>query len=291
MTAKPDIVIIGPGTVGTTLAILAAKAGYRVAAMGGRNADSLQAAAEVVGTTIRRGPPDEVAGLGGLVLLTVPDDAIAPLCRDLAAGHAFAPGAVVAHCSGALASDVLSPARGNGCHVASLHPLQTFPSVEAGLRKFAGTYCFCEGDPYGLAVVEKLAADLGGRPVRMNAQGKLLYHAAAVFASNYFVGLVDAAVASAGHAGIAQADALAALAPLVKATAENVFAEGPEEALTGPIARGDAGLVARQYHDVTAADPRLGELYRLLGLWTIDLALRKGSIDKPKAQELRRALG
>jgi len=276
--------------VGTTLAILAAKAGYRVAAMGGRNADSLRAAAEVVGPAIRRGPPDEVAGLGGLVLLTVPDDAIAPLCRDLAAGHAFAPEAVVAHCSGALASDALSPARGNGCHVASMHPLQTFPSVEAGLRKFAGTYCFCEGDVPALAVVEKLAADLGGRPMRVSPEGKLLYHAAAVFASNYFVGLVDAALASAGHAGIAHADALAALGPLVKATAENIFAEGPEKALTGPIARGECGLVARQYRDVATADPRLGELYRLLGLWTIDLALRKGSIDRARAEELRRAL-
>jgi predicted short-subunit dehydrogenase-like oxidoreductase (DUF2520 family) len=291
MSDKPAIAIIGPGRVGTTLAILAARAGYVIAGVAGRNADRARAAASAIGPNIRVGAPAEIAPLGQLVLLTVHDDAIAPVCRQLADARAFAAGAVVAHCSGAIASSVLAPARACGAAVGSLHPLQTFPNAEMGVKDFPGTHCFCEGDAPALAVLETLASAIGGQPVRLSGEGKLLYHATAVLAGNYFVGLIDAALATAGHAGIARADALSALAGLLRATLENLLALGPEKALTGPIARGDAGLVARQCADIAQADPRLGEIYRVLGDWTIDVAVRKGTIDPPTATALRRALG
>jgi predicted short-subunit dehydrogenase-like oxidoreductase (DUF2520 family) len=291
MSDKPAIAIIGPGKVGTTLAILAARAGYAIAGVAGRNADHARASAGAIGPNVRVAAPAEIAPLGQLVLLTVPDDAIEAVCRQLADACAFATGAVVAHCSGAIASTVLAPAHACGCTVGSLHPLQTFPSAEMGVKKFPGTHCFCEGDAPAVAVLEALAAAIGGKPVRLLGEGKLLYHATAVLASNYFVGLIDAALATAGHAGIARADALNALAGLLRATLENILALGPEKALTGPIARGDAGLVAHQCADIAAADPRLGAIYRVLGDWTIDVAIRKGTIDPPTADALRRALG
>ena len=290
MPTKLSVSIIGPGKVGLTLAVLLRRAGWPVA-IGGRDVSRAAQAAAAVGAEVGSGLAHQVAPLGQLVLLTVPDDAIAGVCAELAAAGAFEPGAVVAHCSGALASDVLGPARRAGCHVASLHPLQTFPSVEAGVRRFAGTYCFCEGDEQALAVLEPLAAELGGRPVRLRTDGKLLYHAAAVMACNYFVALLDAAVATAGQAGIAPEQALAALEPLVRATLENVMRLGPAKALTGPIARGDAALVARQARELAAADARLGAIYRLLGGWTVDVALRKGTIDQARAADLRKVLG
>ncbi len=286
---KPDIVIIGPGVVGRTLAILASRAGWRVAGIGARDEDQARAAAEAVGPDVRAGKMEEMAPLGRLVLLTVSDDAIEPVCRSLAEAGCFSAGAVVAHCCGAIASDVLSPARRLcGAAVGSMHPLQTFPSVEAGLEKLPGAYCFCEGDERAVEALEDLARAVGGKPVRMSAAGKLLYHASAVMACNYFTALMDAALATAGHAGISGDDALAALEPLVRATMENVFANGPEKALTGPIARGDDRLVSRQFADVLSADKNLGELYRTLGLWTVDVALRKGTIDDEKAQKLRK---
>ena len=289
---KPDIVIIGPGVVGRTLAILAGRAGRRVAGIGGRDEGKARAAAEAVGPDVRAGKMEEMARLGQLVLLTVSDDAIEPVCRSLAEAGCFSADAVVAHCCGAIASDVLSSARELcGAAVGSMHPLQTFPSVEAGLEKLPGAYCFCEGDERAVEALEDLARAVGGNPVRMSADGKLLYHASAVMACNYFTALMDAALAAAGHAGIGRGDTLSALEPLVRATMENVFAKGPEKALTGPIARGDDRLVSRQFADVSAADENLGQIYQVLGLWTVDVALRKGTIDEEKARKLREIFG
>jgi len=289
MGDRPDIAIIGPGVVGTTLGILAGRAGYRVVGLAGRTREKAQKAAEAIAVGSRVGPAAEIAAAAGLVLLTVPDDVIEPLCRELASAGAFARGAVVAHCCGALASDILAPAREKcGAAVGSMHPLQTFPNVAAGIEKFPGTYCFCEGDEQAVAVLEALAQAMGGRPVRMSSAGKGLYHASAVMACNYFTALLDAALATAEHADIPRDKAVAALEPLIRATLENIMAGGPAKALTGPIARGDDGLVARQYRQVAAADERLGGVYRALGAWTVELALRKGSIDEGKARRLRK---
>ena len=142
-----------------------------------------------------------------------------------------------------------------------------------------------------MTALKLLAEELGGKPVELSTTGKLLYHASAVLASNYLIALLDAALATAGKAGIGRQDAAAALEPLVKATLSNVQALGPAKALTGPIARGDWQLVAKQYRDVRTADAKLGEIYRAMGVWTIDVALRKGTINEEKAGKLRQVLG
>ena len=291
MNERPDIAIVGPGVVGTTLGILAARAGYRVVGVGGRDEARARAAAEAIGPGVRAGKSDQIAPTGRLVLLTIPDDAIEPVCRELAAAGAFARGAIVAHCSGAISSEVLAPARELcAAAVGSMHPLQTFPNVAAALEKFPGTYCFCEGDDAAVAALMAFAEAVGGKPIRMPSSGKLLYHAAAVFASNYLAALLDASLTAAERAGIRRDDALAALAPLVRATADNVMAEGPVRALTGPIARGDEELIARQLREVSTADADLGRIYKLLGARAVELAVRKGTIDAAVADRLRKLL-
>ena len=273
MADSGNISIIGRGKVGMAIGELAGRAGLHVAAV----AD--------------RAGAQQAAGAAGLVLLTVPDDAIERLCADLAAADAFAEGSVVAHCSGALSSEILAPAReACGCHVGSMHPMQTFPTAEAAVAKLPGAYCFCEGDQQAVAALEQLARAIGGRPIRMDPAGKALYHAAAVMACNYVTALLDAAVALFGRAGIDAQDAIAAIAPLVRATVENVAAMGPAKALTGPIARGDQGVVARHLEAMGRCDEELLELYKAAGRWTVELALRKGTIDDAKADALRELL-
>ena len=287
MPTLPDIAIVGGGKVGTAVGILAVRAGLHVVAVGGRNADTTRAAAGRIGPGVRACPVDEAAGAGGLVLLTVPDDAIETVCRDLAEVNAFADGAVVAHCSGALSSDVLSPAQDAcGCAVGSMHPLQTFPTAESALARLPGAYCFCEGDSRAVEMLEELARAIGATPARIDVGAKALYHAAAVTACNYLTTLLDAAVAMCAKAGIDRETALAALGPLSKATLENVAAMGPEGALTGPIARGDAGTVRRHLEALGGCDEKLEALYRTAGLWTADLAERKGTLDRVAATAL-----
>ena len=225
-----------------------------------------------------------------MVLLTVTDDAIAEVCTELIVSGALEHGPILAHCSGALGSEVLAAARDKcGCSIASMHPLQTFPTVAAALEKLPGAYFFCEGDDEALEVLEKLISDIGAKPVRIGAEGKPLYHAAAVMGCNYLVGLLDAALKLMELSGVEREVSLPALIPLIRATVENVATMGPQAALTGPIARGDVATVGRHV-EALAGQPNLEALYRALGLWTVDLARRKDSIDPATQDALREVL-
>jgi predicted short-subunit dehydrogenase-like oxidoreductase (DUF2520 family) len=225
--------------------------------------------------------------VGDVVLLTVSDDSIETVCRELVREKAFRHGAVVVHCSGALSSNILSSAReGSSCSVASMHPLQTLPTVEAAVEALPGTCCFYEGDEAALPLVEDLIKKVGMRPVKIEVSAKVLYHAAAVMASNYLVAIMDASLAVAEKAGIERSIAWPAFEPLVLSTIANISKMGPAEALTGPIARGDVETVKRHLKSLDLMDGSLASLYRALGRYTVELAVRKGSISSEIAEKL-----
>ncbi len=278
MKTHADIAVIGAGKVGTALAILAQRAGYRVAAMAGRDPARTRQAADMVSPSTPVTSAAQAAGAAEIVLLTVPDDAIAGLCAELAAAKAFRPEAVIAHCSGALTSEVLLPAVLQcRCFAGSMHPLQTFPTVAAAVAAMPGTHCFIEGNAIASRALARLALEIAAVPVPIVAERKVFYHAAAVMACNYVTALIDAALATGEKAGIERATFLQALAPMIRSTVENVIALGPEGALTGPIARGDAGTVQR-HSQALAGESGLDVIQLGMGLWTLMLAQRKGSI-------------
>lgn len=297
MNKRPDISIIGPGKVGTAIGILAGRAGWNVVAVAGRDRQHAEATAKRIGPSVRVTTPAQAASVGGLILLTVNDQAIEPLCEELASAGVLRHGTIVAHCCGAMSSEILASARAlAGCEIASIHPLQTFPSVERAIESLAAqeSFCFCEGDEPALDVMEELARAIGTHPIRMDSSLKVLYHTAAVMACNYSVALMDAAIALCRQAGIDPDQARKAFGPLVSETVRNVTTLGPAQALTGPIARGDVQTV-RQHLDamqsVHVPIPKdLVELYRSAGRWTIDLAMRKGSIDEQTAKKLYETL-
>ena len=283
---KPEISIIGAGVVGTALAVLAVRAGYSVVAVASRSDGAARKAARVIGGA-EACEPAEAARRGRLVLLTVPDDAIATVAAELAEAGAVHSGTAVAHCAGALGSDALRPLADKcGAVVASMHPLQTLPSVLVAVDSLPGCYFFCEGDPCAVSAVMQLAGDIGGVPVEIEADRKTLYHAAACIACNYLATLQEAAIAAAVLAGIGIEPARQALAPLVAATASNVMTLGPGKALTGPIARGDKHTVVWHLRALDATDVDLAGLYRQLGRRTVALARKANKIDADTAEQL-----
>ena len=290
MTDAPAIAIIGPGVVGTALGVLARRAGLPVTAIGGRQFAAAARAAERIGGDVAPMTIEAAAGAGDLVLLCVSDDAIEAVCGQLADAKAFGEGVIVAHCSGALSSDALSAARELGCSVGSMHPLQTFPTADAAVGRFAGVYCFCEGDNDAVAALTALAEAIGGQPVRVSSAGKALYHAAAVMAGNYTTALLDAAVEMCRQADIDPQAAQAALSVLAAATADNARTMDLAASLTGPIARGDVGTIRRHLAAMADCPADVTHLYCVAGLRTVDLALRKGTIDDHTARELRNTL-
>ena len=182
---------------------------------------------------------------------------------------------IVFHCSGALPSSILDSASQRGAAIASIHPIRSFAVPEKVVADFAGTYCGVEGDQTALDVLNPLFNTIGAQTVSIQGDAKVLYHAAAVFASNYLVTLLDTAVQAYGKAGIPQDVALKMMAPLLRETTENVLQIGPEQALTGPIARNDIATVIKQYRSVNTWNRDYGKLYKQLGKLTAHLARRR----------------
>lgn len=210
-----------------------------------------------------------------VTLIATPDDRIAACCEALAQARLLVPGSVVFHCSGALPSSVLSAASEHGAAVASVHPIRSFADPAQVANAFGGTFCGIEGDGAATDVLHTAFAAIGARLVPIDASFKAVYHAAAVFASNYLVTLLDVAVQAYMKAGIPQETAMQLMEPLVRGTVDNVFRLGPTDALTGPIARGDIATAVKQYRAVNAWDERHGALYKQLGKLTADIAARK----------------
>jgi len=208
-----------------------------------------------------------------VIVCAVPDDAIAALAGVLSATGAVRSDHVVLHLSGSLDHSALESLRGSGAALGSLHPLQTLVEPERTPDHVRGAWAAVEGDPRAVETAERLARDIGLHPFQLRPEHKTLYHAGAVFASNYFVVVEAVAQQLFEGAGLSREDAWAALAPLVRGTFDNLTRTGPEGALTGPVVRGDVDTLARH---LRALPDRERALYRELGLAVLELARRRG---------------
>lgn len=266
--------LVGAGHVGRVLGrLFAATGAFTVQDVLTRSPDSAREAAAFIGAG-RACIESAQMRPARVWMLAVGDDAIAPACAALAGSQALA-GSIVFHCSGAKASSELAAARAAGAFVASVHPVRSFADPEAVSSAFAGTWCGVEGDPEALAVLEPAFAAIGAQLVRIDPAAKTVYHAAAVFASNYLVTVLDAALRAYAAAGVPDSVARELARPLASEALANVFRLGPEAALSGPVARGDFATVARQQEAVTRWDADTGRLYEALVAPTAALARRK----------------
>lgn len=270
-----NVAVIGAGTLGTAIAVLLERAGHRIVGISGREetrdrASSYLPSAPFLGTA-------EAAAAAELVVIGTPDDVIEPTVEALAAAAAVGPGTWVAHLSGSLGLDVLELATRAGARTLAIHPLQTFPDVDSALERVPGaSIAITAEDDEGYVLGERLAADLHGVPFRLSDELRPLYHAAAVFASNYLV--TASAIAESLFAAAGLPDPARSMAPLQRATLENVQHLGSERALTGPAVRGDAGTIRRNLEALERHTPELIPSYVALARATLDLAERSGRL-------------
>ena len=230
-------------------------------------------------------PPPWIAQLT-VIILAVPDDAIRPLAGVLADAGTIGSQQVVLHLSGVHGQEALGPLVGSRAALGSLHPLQTISDPERAAERLKGAWAAVEGMPRAVEAAERLAQDVGLRPFRIASQAKPMYHAGAVFASNYFVVVEAVAQRLLRHAGLTDAEAWQALRPLVEGTLENLARLGPLGALTGPVARGDEATVRRHVEALTQDD---AALYRVLGRAALELAQKRG-MDEGLAARIAGAL-
>lgn len=271
--------IIGAGNVGKTLGRLwTLKQTFVCQDVLNRSIGSSQRAVSFIGAGHAI---DSYANLrpADVWMIAAPDDQIKQCAEQLARAGSLSAGSVAFHCSGALLSSELQATQQLGAAVASIHPIRSFAVPAEVVQSFTGTWCGIEGDQRALDVLIEGFSAIGAQLVPINTDSKMLYHSAAVFASNYLVTLLDVALQAYAKAGIPDDVALNMIEPLVRKTVDGIFQVGPEKALSGPIARGDLETAARQYRAVAVWDKRYGALYKRLGSLTADLAARR---DKPK---------
>lgn len=273
---QKKIGIIGAGVVGSAMATVLSRLGYEITGVHDIKPESTKALAEKISCTAF----DDSAALAAtadLIFITTNDSAIAQVVDDLADRGAINDGHVLIHMSGAHASDIMENARVLGTHLLSLHPLQSFASLEQAIDNLPGSVFSIEGDRDSYNIAVCIVETLKGEYFFIDKQSKPLYHAGACVVSNYLVSLFDLGVKLLKSTGIPSELTVKALMPLVKGTIHNLETLEVEQALTGPISRGDITTVEEHLTCMKQSVPGLLPLYCTLGQFTVPIAQAKGT--------------
>ncbi|HVW82046.1 MAG TPA: DUF2520 domain-containing protein [Mycobacteriales bacterium] len=280
--ARLTVGVVSAGRVGAVLGAALARAGHRVEAVAAvSDASRRRAEALLPGAGIR--PADEVASVADLLLLAVPDDALGPLVGGLASAGAVRRGSLVVHTSGAHGIRLLDPLAETGALPLALHPVMTFTGTEVDLQRLDGAAFGVTSDEVLRPVAETLVLEMGGEPSWIAEELRPLYHAGLAFAANQLVTLVTQSADLLGAAGVEVPQRM--LGPLLGAALDNALRSG-DRALTGPVARGDAGTVATHLSTLTARAPEAVDAYVAMSRLTAGRALAAGLLDVEAAAAL-----
>jgi predicted short-subunit dehydrogenase-like oxidoreductase (DUF2520 family) len=276
-----QIALIGAGRVGTAVAELLRRAGHEITGVSSRRPDSAeQGATRLHSTTF-----DHRVELPSVdvLLLGVPEDAIESVVAEITSS--LESGTVLVHFAGALGIGPLKEAGAKGAGVAALHPVQTFPDVERGIDRLAGSAWGVTATPAIESwAADLIASDLQGLPVLVPEKARPIWHAAAVSTSNGIAALL--AVAEDMLADIGIDDPRRVLGPLAAGTVANAAERGGAESLTGPVVRGERGGIGRHLDALADASPQLVQDYALIARVIVNSATRANRISKEEGMKM-----
>ncbi|MFC9796637.1 Rossmann-like and DUF2520 domain-containing protein [Streptomyces sp. NPDC127584] len=280
--ARLTVGVVGAGRVGPALAAALRLVGHRPVAVSAVSDASRRRAAELL-PDVPVVEPARVLALADLVLLTVPDDALTGLAEGLADTGAVRPGQLIVHTSGRYGTRVLDPLRRAGALPLALHPAMTFTGTPVDVQRLAGcSFGVTAPDELRLAA-EALVIEMGGEPEWIAEDARPLYHAALALGANHLVTLVAQSMELLHKAGVAAPDRM--LGPLLGAALDNALRSG-DAALTGPVARGDAGTVAAHVTELRKHAPGTVAGYLAMARTTADRALAHGLLKPELAEDL-----
>jgi predicted short-subunit dehydrogenase-like oxidoreductase (DUF2520 family) len=280
--ARLAVGVVGAGRVGAVLGAALAQAGHRVVAVAAVSEQSLGRARRLVpGAKVL--PAPDVAAAAELLLLAVPDDALAGLIAGLASAGAVGKGTLVVHTSGAHGIEVLEPLTALGALPLALHPVMTFTGTDVDLQRLDGA-CFGVTATEALRpVAEALVIEMGSEPVWIAEELRPMYHAGLAFGANNLVTLVAQASSMLASAGVENPHRM--LGPLLGAALDNSLRRG-DRALTGPVARGDAGTVETHLRAIRSHAPEATAAYIEMSRLTAVRALAAGTLTPDRASAL-----
>jgi predicted short-subunit dehydrogenase-like oxidoreductase (DUF2520 family) len=269
-----SIACIGAGRVAQALHMALQRLDSPLVALGRRSVPS--GGAELICS------PQEAADRAELVLLTVPDDAIAAV----AAGLRWRPGQAVVHCSGATEVAALDAAARMGALTGGFHPLQIFSNPARAADLLAGSSVAIEAAEPLQTQLRQLAERLGMRPITLPPGARARYHAAAGYAASFLLPVLDEAVQLWRSFGVDEAAALQALLPLARGTLDAVDQRGLAGALSGPISRGDTGVIERHLAELARLGAPHEQFYRQLAQRLLGLARDSGRLNAEQLRQL-----
>jgi predicted short-subunit dehydrogenase-like oxidoreductase (DUF2520 family) len=263
--------IVGAGRVGRAFGAALLRRGHVIVSVASETLESARRAAAIF-----HAQPASVAGASenrDLVVIAVPDDVLGEVVAEVAVS--IEPGTWVVHTSGRSGAEVLAPC---GDRIAAVHPARPVPHGEVTFDGAAfGVTCSDAAWPFA----SWLAGELGGVPLRIDENDRVLYHAGLVLASNFTTALAADAV------GLAGKDAVF---PLLRATIGNLEHMDPDDALTGPVVRGDADTIRLHIKEIESRVPHLRDAYVANSRRILDRARRANKITEDKAASIDEAL-
>lgn len=281
--------LIGAGKVGTSLGKALSEAGYTIKSLSCATLTEAEESRRIIG----RGEPSinniHTAKNGEILFITVPDDRIKDVVRELESSDIFWQEKTVFHCSGLLLSEVLKPLKRKGASTASLHPIQSFSHKDSAPGILQNTYFGLEGEEQAVTTGQKIVRDLGGRSIQIQPDDKPIFHAAFSITSNFFVVLLDSAVALLKSSGLSEEKAVQILHPLLDSTLRNIMKNSVRSALTGPIIRGD-GQTVKAHLGALKKFPGVEDVYRQLANRALEMAKEEKILTAQKIKELFRIL-
>jgi predicted short-subunit dehydrogenase-like oxidoreductase (DUF2520 family) len=252
--------IIGAGRVGRAIGRRLRESGWKIGAVVTSSEATARKAVRSIGAGHAHAFLTRQVLAAQVILITTRDGSLAEVTGDLARiGAEELRGKIVLHTSGALSSDVLDPVRRYGAAVGSMHPLQTFSGV--GVPPLEGKVFAIEGDAAAVRMARQIAHALGAVPVHIDGAKKPLYHAAGALAAGSILALMEAATRLMTASGMKRREAVRALLPLTRQVLENFERLGPRAAWTGPLSRGDYGIVATHLDAMKDLPPEFAQAY------------------------------
>jgi len=281
--------IIGTGRLGKNLLYYLIEKKIEISGVFNSRTQTSEETREITGSKVFSNP-NELVEASEIIFITTPDDIIEKTALEISKSDIKIKDKFFFHCSGSLPSTILLSLKNKGSFTASFHPLQSFAGLLVSKNPFKGIVMGIEGENEAVDIGKNLAILLGSVPFTLKTEGKTLYHAAAVIASNYLVTLTDISLSFLEAAGIEKENGLQIIAPLIRGTLENIMAKGTGKALTGPVARGDSQTIKSHRKSILQSIPEMGSFYKIMCEHTVKIAKESGHLGEKEAETILRAL-
>jgi predicted short-subunit dehydrogenase-like oxidoreductase (DUF2520 family) len=262
-----NISFIGAGAVGTALGLYLKKHNIKVVGYYSKTYNSALNASELTETKAFKSL-NELINVSKFIFITTNDNAISEVANNLSKLIDSFEGYIVAHTSGALTTEVLDELEKKGALTFSIHPLQTFVDPKVTCDKLSNTMFAIEGNK-DIDVIKKLLDSTNNNYTVIDKLNKPLYHAGACIVSNYLVTLLKSGFKLFKEAGFREEDIFDSIEPLIMGTLNNIKSIGIDNALTGPLARGDSKTIKNHINNIN--DRELNDFYKYMGLQTLEL--------------------